>query len=55
MNSGFTAFEALASDLMVRQSLNSKNTYSVFDQSRPAGHSNAPVTSWLKPQSDLIF
>lgn len=25
------------------------------DQSRPAGQSNLPVTSWLNPRSDLIF
>jgi hypothetical protein len=35
--------------------LNSAKAYSGFDQSRPAGQSKAPVTSWLNPRSDLMF
>jgi hypothetical protein len=30
-------------------------THSTFDQSRSAGQSNAPVTSWLNPRSDLML
>jgi hypothetical protein len=32
-----------------------KSTYSTSDQSSPAGHSRAPVRSWLKPRLDFTF
>jgi hypothetical protein len=32
-----------------------KHSHSLFDQSKPVGHNNAPVHSWLNPWSALIL
>lgn len=58
-NCSFTALETLLGSgrhhVIQIDGMIGFQTYSASNQSRPAGQSNAPVTSWLNPRSDLMF